>query len=1176
MSSTTRTRDELMNELKALRKRVAYFEQVETERNGARWALSEEEERLYRAVVGDFPGLLCRFLPNGQISFVNDACCAYFGKARDELVGKDFFSLVPEEDRSRVRNEILSLSANLPTLTLEHRVIAADGEVRWQRWSNRALFDGAGRVTMFQALGQDITDREQAEECAQRCEARLRAVVEGLPFDFFVIDESGRYAMQNAVCKQRWGDVVGKRPQDVCSDEHTLALWEGNNRRAFAGEVVSGDVAFQVNGIEQHYHNIISPIRYGDQIRGILGVNIDITERKQAEQELREQQGLLASIIEGTDDRIFGKDLDGRYVLVNSAEADGFGKPADQLLGLTDKELLDPEQAKEVIEIDRQVLASGKNLTYEQHMEVPGRGPRTYSVRKYPRFNRDGRVIGVLGIARDITERKEAEDALRESEAKYRTLFESAADAIFLARAAEANLVFVDCNPRALRMFGCTHRDMIGKTPLDLSPPVQPDGQPSCEGAIRRMRRVLAGEPQFFEWQHCRLDGGVFDTEVTLNRISLPGGPFVLGIVRDVTERKRVEEALKASEARYQDLYNNAPDMFFSIEAETARISGCNEQAAQTLGHRKEDLIGRPVFDLYDPECIPRAREAFREFVRTGKVQNTELRAKRKDGSTLDVMLNASAIRDEHGKILFSRSILRDITDRKRAEEELHLAQFTVDRAAIATFWLSPEARVLRVNRAACESLGYSRDELLSMTIHDFDPDFPAETWPTLWAGLKRQGSSTFESRHRRKNGEVFPVEITSNYLEFQGREYKVAFARDITERKRADEERRHLEAQIQHAQKLESLGVLAGGIAHDFNNILMGVLGNAQLGLQILPPDSPVCEFLREIDAAANRAADLTKQMLAYSGRGKFVTEPVDLSELVTEMAHLLRVSISKKANLHYDFSPGLPAVDADATQLRQVIMNLVINASEAIGDIPGKITVSTGVCGVDDARSAEMHLSEGSALGTCVYLKVTDDGCGMDDQTRAKLFDPFFTTKFTGRGLGLAAVQGIVRGHRGVIQVESEPGCGTTFQVLFPACDQPVTPVRKQEHSPRTPGRTGTVLVVDDEDLSLSVAQKALERAGFCVLTVRDGREALEVFRTRKEEINVVLLDLTMPHLSGAEVFEEIRRMRTDARVIVTSGYNEKEATSRFSGTAFAGFIQKPYTPQALVAKVSEVISS
>ena len=398
----------------------------------------------------------------------------------------------------------------------------------------------------------------------------------------------------------------------------------------------------------------------------------------------------------------------------------------------------------------------------------------------------------------------------------------------------------------------------------------------------------------------------------------------------------------------------------------------------------------------------------------------------------------------------------------------------------------------------------------------------------------------------------------------------------DITERKRAEEERRELEAQVQQAQKLESLGVLAGGIAHDFNNLLVGILGHADLALDQLSPASPARPCVKDIETAAKRAADLTRQMLAYSGKGRFVIERLDLNEVVAEMTHLLEVSISKKAIPKYNYADNLPAIEADGTQIRQVIMNLITNASEALGDRSGVISISTGAMECDRAYLSGTYLDEELPDGVYVYLEVTDTGCGMDEETCRKIFDPFYTTKFTGRGLGLAAVLGIMRGHKGALKVQSEPGRGTTFKILLPAVGEPAAAVR--EAPPRARGwhGTGTVLLVDDEETVRTVGRQFLERAGFSVLTAADGPEALELFREHADDIVCVVLDLTMPHMGGEEAFRKLRDIRADVRVIMSSGYNEQEVTQRFAGAGLAGFIQKPYRGSELLAKLGEVLES
>jgi signal transduction histidine kinase/CheY-like chemotaxis protein len=427
-----------------------------------------------------------------------------------------------------------------------------------------------------------------------------------------------------------------------------------------------------------------------------------------------------------------------------------------------------------------------------------------------------------------------------------------------------------------------------------------------------------------------------------------------------------------------------------------------------------------------------------------------------------------------------------------------------------------------------------------------------------------------------RKNGSLVPVESSTSIITRPGGAPQafMQVLRDLTERKRAEESHRKLEAQILHSQKLESLGVLAGGIAHDFNNILTGILGYIDLARIETPPDSSARRLMEEAAKNSHRAASLTKQMLAYSGKGRFVVRPMNLSTLVTDTARLLEISIAKKCSLRYDLAAQLPACEADATQMGQILMNLVINASEAIGDQCGVIGIATGAMHCDRAYLAEAYLDEGLLPGLYIFLEVSDSGCGMTPETREKIFDPFFSTKFTGRGLGLAAVLGIVRGHRGAVKVYSEPGKGSTFKVLLRATTQPAVEEKAPPAADEEFRGSGTVLVVDDEQSVRDLARDMFTRLGFMVLSARDGCEGVRVFRDHVDDIRLVLLDMTMPRLDGVETFREMRRMRSDLRVLLSSGYNEQTATSRFVGKGLAGFIQKPYSFDQLIVAVKQAM--
>ncbi len=488
------------------------------------------------------------------------------------------------------------------------------------------------------------------------------------------------------------------------------------------------------------------------------------------------------------------------------------------------------------------------------------------------------------------------------------------------------------------------------------------------------------------------------------------------------------------------------------------------------------------------------------------------------------------------------------------------------------------------VNPAFCKMVGYSELELLKMTV--FDMKAEGQDKSSFAHSKTSKEGLPIQVYLKRKNGSEFFSEVLGKVIEIGKKKAVLGIVRDITDRLSREEERMDFERQVQHAQKLESLGVLAGGIAHDFNNLLMAILGNADLALSELSPMSPVRENLREIESASRRAAELARQMLAYSGKGRFVVESIALGVLVREIAHLLEVSISKKVTLRFNLAENLPVFDGDVTQIRQVVMNLITNASEAIGDQGGIVTLTTGTmdCDRDYLDNANNVLSAGIDRpleeGVYAYLEVTDTGCGMDKDTVSRIFDPFFTTKFTGRGLGMSAVQGIVRGHHGAIMVYSEPGNGTTFKILFKALansdESAISPVTAGELNGQASSMfEGTILIVDDEPTVCSVGKQMLKRMGFDVLVAADGREGLEVFEAERSRIVCVLLDLTMPNLDGVETFREMRRLNPEISIILCSGYNEVDATQNFTGKGLAGFLQKPYSMKTLHSKMLDIFS-
>ena len=495
------------------------------------------------------------------------------------------------------------------------------------------------------------------------------------------------------------------------------------------------------------------------------------------------------------------------------------------------------------------------------------------------------------------------------------------------------------------------------------------------------------------------------------------------------------------------------------------------------------------------------------------------------------------------------------------------------------------DGKYIYVNPAFCEMIGYSAEELLQMTVFDVKSD-NQDTTSFARTKSTKEGLPV-QVYLKRKDGSEFFSEVLGKVVDLGDETVIVGIIRDITDYLNRDDEAILLERQMQHTQKLESLGVLAGGIAHDFNNLLMVILGNADLAINSISPMSAARSNLLEIEKASRRAADLSKQMLAYSGKGQFVVEPIFLGELVKDMAHLLEVSTSKKVMLSYDLDDNLPTFEGDITQIRQVIMNLITNASESIGEDVGVVNLSTGImyCDrnyLDSTETVKNGLTDVPLeVGDYIFIEVTDNGSGMEQNTLTKVFDPFFTTKFTGRGLGMSAVQGIVRGHSGAIKVDTAVGKGTTFKILFHTTKQSHESIKGDLNNDSSEVEdkqifSGTVLVVDDEEMVSEVAKQMLEYLGFDVITATNGVEALELLKEHDGKLVCVLLDLMMPKMDGEQTFLEMKRLNLITPAILCSGYNETDAVELLIEKGLSGYIQKPFSIQFMRETLKEFLST
>lgn len=646
--------------------------------------------------------------------------------------------------------------------------------------------------------------------------------------------------------------------------------------------------------------------------------------------------------------------------------------------------------------------------------------------------------------------------------------------------------------------------------------------------------------------------------------------------ISNYSQLAQAHRRLQDSETLYRSLFEQSPDGLVLWSFPELKPLQFNETAHSLLGYSREEFAALTVSDL---EVLHGTKGIadIAEILSSAGTANFESVHRTKNGEIRPMSISLKMFELTGRTMVLATH--RDISNVKRLENELAASREFLDSIIenIPNMIFVKDAadlRFVKFNRAGEDLLGIPREELIGKNDYDFFPEHEAAAFTAVDREVLSSGRvmDIPEETIQTRSGQRI---LHTKKIAVSGQDgspgFLVGISEDITGWKASEEDRKKLEQQLLHAQKLESLGVLAGGIAHDFNNILMAIIGNADLALLRISRESPAVENLQRIEQAAARAADLAKQMLAYSGKGRFVVESIDLNRLLEEMLNMLEVSISKKAILRLNLHQPLPPVEADATQMRQIVMNLVINASEAIGDRSGVIAITTGCMECDRSYLKDVWLDENITQGLYVYLEISDGGCGMDKETLGKLFDPFFTTKFTGRGLGMAAVLGIVRGHKGAIKVYSEAGKGTTFKILLPATGKPAEISGGAPHTDAWYG-SGTVLLVDDEEHVRGTGSEMLKELGFSTITANDGREAVAIFK-ETPDIGFVILDLTMPHMDGEQCFRELRKIRPDIKVIMSSGFNEQEVTQKFAGKGLSGFIQKPYRLRELREAIKSI---
>ncbi|MBK8988525.1 MAG: PAS domain S-box protein [Chloroflexi bacterium] len=583
---------------------------------------------------------------------------------------------------------------------------------------------------------------------------------------------------------------------------------------------------------------------------------------------------------------------------------------------------------------------------------------------------------------------------------------------------------------------------------------------------------------------------------------------------------------------------------------EDLTILYCNQAFSVLARIPIADLEGHKLPDLLPSFTRSRSFAAYLNVLQTGQDQMVE-------GPINNSYLHSWVYRTPWGVLAIGEDITRHRQTEGALRESQARYQTLFETANDAIFLLTPADDIIDANQRACQMMGYDLPTLLHMRFSDLQASDAANAVP-----LSPDGAP-FESLFRHRDGRLIPVELTTALAQADSASFIFCIVRDITERKQAEET-------LRQTQKTESLGILAGGVAHDFNNLLVAMLGQATLALAKLPEYADARPHIEKSIRAAENAAHLTRQLLAYSGRGQFEKRAIQVNALIQDHLHLFQVAVPKHIDLRSDLSEPLPAIEGDLGQIQQVVMNLIINAVEAIGERPGIVTVRTNSLDLDE-ENGRIPLYSNSSLppGRYVCLEVQDDGHGMDAATLAKIFDPFFTTKHsTGHGLGLAAVLGILRGHKAGLQVSTHPGQGATFRLFFPA----IHPSAKTQASPKvdTGPLRGSVLVIDDEALVREAVVDILELRQVRVIEAENGRAGLDAFRENQKSVRLIILDLSMPGMSGEETFHALRQCNPRVKIILSSGYSQTEIGKRFTSLAATAFLQKPYSAAELLQVV------
>ncbi len=933
----------------------------------------------------------------------------------------------------------------------------------------------------------------------------------------------------------------------------------------------------------------ISKLGYSNLIakQESLCLENEIAERKRAEEALLDSRQMLRSVLDNIPQRVFWKDRNSVYVGCNKPFVldCGYDDPSE-LVGKTSYGTASAAIADLYSADDREVMESGRPKINYEEPQIRQDGSRAWLMTsKSPMYDRDDRVIGVLGTYADISERKLMEEEIRQTNAYLENIFENSPDSITFV---DKRGRFIRWNKMAEDLYGYTFEEMKGKPAFDLY---------ADKDKLKKMLVSLRREGSVKKWEMRmkRKDGSIVPFEISIgllkdNKNEILGS---VGVARDLSgikealaalrasneqlnqeiiERKRSEKAFKESEERYRILFEGSSHGILAADIETKRFVFANPSICHMLGYTENELLALGVEDIHPKDSLKLVLSQLESQLKL----SSSLPCLRKDGGVFFADI-AGTFTTIHGRKL-AVGFYSDVTERKLAEDALRESEerfsrfFRASPVGTSITRLS-DGQFADINDAFLGLLGYTREEVIGQNALELGIWVNPEKRRRMVKILKEQGSiHNVVSELHRKSGEIILVLSFVELIEIAGEQYVLSLAYDITERKKAQEEKEKLEAQLFQAQKMESVGRLAGGVAHDFNNMLGVIIGRAEMALQQEASTGKLKHHLDEILKAGMRSADLTRQLLAFARRQTAAPKTLDLNDTISGMLKMLRRLIGEDIDLLWAPELDLWKVKIDPSQVDQILANLAVNARDAISGV-GAVTMRTDNVVIDDSNRAEVPEL---IAGQYVLLTVSDTGTGMSRDVRENIFEPFFTTKELGKGtgLGLSTVYGIVKQNDGFIYVESELGKGTTFKIYLPRCEAETAKVHSEEAAGLRPTGTETILLVEDDEAMLDLSKMILENLGYTVLGARTPGHAIRFVEEYTGDIDLLITDVVMPEMNGRELAEKLKAVSPELKCLYMSGYTAEVITHRGILDEGVGFIQKPFGSDDLAAKVRRVL--